>query len=71
MFYCIHSETSYNQFFAVPVSSSCILKLSGTGPVCGPSKKDNRTETRLDFKALSSMGAHISMAKGTYLGFKT
>ena len=36
----------------VPVHGSCILKLSGTGPVCGPSKKGNRTETRPDFKAL-------------------
>ena len=59
MFYCIHSETSYNQFwlvfcgfFAVPVHGSCILKLSGTGPVRGPSKKGKRTETGPDFKAL-------------------
>ena len=44
--------TSFNRFFAVPVHSSCILKLSGTGPVCGPSKKGNRTETGLDFKTL-------------------
>ena len=61
MFYCIHSKTSYNQFrpvfcvfFAVPVHSSCILRLSGTSLVRGPSKKGNRTETRLDFKALPS-----------------
>ena len=40
------------RFFAVPVRGSCILKLSGTGPVRGPSKKGNRTETGPDFKAL-------------------
>jgi hypothetical protein len=40
------------QFFAVPVSGSWILKFSGTGPVCGPSKKGNRTGTGPDFKAL-------------------
>ena len=40
------------QFFAVPVHGSCILKLSGTGLVRGPSKKGNRTETGPDFKAL-------------------
>ena len=44
--------TSFLRFFAVPVHGSCILKLSGTGPVRGPSKKDNRTETGPDFKAL-------------------
>ena len=44
--------TSFDWFFAVPVHSSCILKLSGTGPVRGPSKKGNRTETGPDFKAL-------------------
>ena len=42
------------RFFAVPVRGSCILKLSGTGPVRGPSKKGNRTETGPDFKALLS-----------------
>jgi hypothetical protein len=41
------------RFFAVPVRGSWILKLSGTGPVRGPSKKGNRTETGPDFKALS------------------
>jgi hypothetical protein len=40
------------RFFAVPVRGSWILKLSGTGPVRGPSKKGNWTETGLDFKAL-------------------
>ena len=44
--------TSFDRFFAVPVHGSCILKLSGTGPVRGPSKKGNRTETGPDFKAL-------------------
>ena len=44
--------TSYDRFFAVPVRGSCILKPSGTGPVRGPSKKGNRTETGPDFKAL-------------------
>ena len=44
--------TSFDRFFAVPVRGSCILKLSGTGPVHGPSKKGNRTETGPDFKAL-------------------
>ena len=45
-------STGFLRFFAVPVHGSCILKLSGTGPVWGPSKKGNRTETRPDFKAL-------------------
>jgi hypothetical protein len=36
----------------VPVRGSWILKLSGTGPVCGPSKKGNGTGTGPDFKAL-------------------
>ena len=45
-------STGFLRFFAVPVCGSCILKLSGTGPVRGPSKKGNRTETRPDFKAL-------------------
>ena len=45
-------STGFLWFFAVPVHGSCILKLSGTGPVCGPSKKGNRTETGPDFKAL-------------------
>ena len=49
-FFCV-----FLRFFAVPVHGSCILKLSGTGPVCGPSKKGNRTETGLDFKALILM----------------
>jgi hypothetical protein len=40
-------------FFAVPVRGSWILKLSGTGPVRGLSKKGNSTETGPDFKALS------------------
>ena len=44
--------TSFLRFFVVPVHNSYILKLSGTSPVRGPSKKDNRTETGLDFKAL-------------------
>ena len=44
--------TSFLRFFAVPVRGSCILKLSGTSPVCGPSKKGNRTKTGPDFKAL-------------------
>ena len=44
--------TGFLQFFAVPVRGFCILKLSGTGPVRSPSKKDNRTETGPDFKAL-------------------
>ena len=44
--------TSFDRFFAVPVRGSCILKLSRTCPVCGPSKKGNRTETGPDFKAL-------------------
>ena len=45
--------TGFLRFFPVPVRGSCILKLSGTGPVRGPSKKCNRTETGPDFKALS------------------
>jgi hypothetical protein len=45
--------TGFLLFFAVPVRGSWILKLSGTGPVCGPSKKGYRTETGPDFKALS------------------
>ena len=45
--------TSFNWFFAVPVHGFCILKLSETGPVCGPSKKGNRSKTGPDFKALS------------------
>ena len=49
--------TSFLRFFAVPVCGSCILKLSGTGPVRGPSKKGNRTETGPDFKALSRITA--------------
>ena len=44
--------TGFLRFFAVPVRSSCILKLYVTGPVRGPSKKGNRTETGPDFKAL-------------------
>ena len=40
-------------FFTVLVHGPCILKLSGTGLVHGPSKKGNRTETGLDFKALT------------------
>ena len=44
--------TSFLRFFAVPVRGFCILKPSGTGPVRGPSKKGNRTETGPDFKAL-------------------
>ena len=31
--------TGFLRFFAVPVRGSCIMKLSGTGPVRGPSKK--------------------------------
>ena len=38
----------------VLVHGSCILKLSGTGMVCGPSNKGNRTETGPDFKALTT-----------------
>jgi hypothetical protein len=62
VFSCIHYGTSYDRFFAVfcgffavPVRGSWILKLSGTGPVRGPSKKGNRTEpeTGPDFKALN------------------
>ena len=49
--------TGFLRFFAVPVRGSCILKLSGTGPVRGPSKKSNRTETGLDFKALRGSAA--------------
>jgi hypothetical protein len=59
VFYCIHSETGYNQFgpvfygfFAVPDRGSWILKLSGTGRVRGLSKKGNGTRTGPDFKAL-------------------
>jgi hypothetical protein len=44
--------TVFLRFFAVPVRGSWILKLSGTGPVRGPSKKGTRTETGPDFKAL-------------------
>jgi hypothetical protein len=44
--------TSLDRFFAVPIRGSWILKLSGTGPVCGPSKKGNGTGTGPDFKAL-------------------
>ena len=44
--------TGFLGFFGVPVHGSCILKLSGTCLVCGPSKKDNMTETGPDFKAL-------------------
>ena len=44
--------TGFLRIFAVPVRGSCILKPSGTGPVRGPSKKGNRTETGPDFKAL-------------------
>ena len=44
--------TSFERFIAVLVRGSCILKLSGTVPVRGPSKKGNRTETGPDFKAL-------------------
>ena len=45
-------STGFLWFFAVPVCGSCILKLSRTGQVRGPSKKGNRTETGPDFKAL-------------------
>ena len=45
--------TGFLQFFAVLVRGSWIQKLSGTGPVRGPSKKGNRTETGPDFKALN------------------
>ena len=41
-------STGFLQFFAVLVHGSCILKLSGTCPVRGPSKKDNRTETGME-----------------------
>ena len=61
--------TSFDQFFAVfavPVHGSCILKLSRTGPVCGPSKKGNRTETGPDFKAL---GGCRRMGEIESLGF--
>ena len=52
--------TGFLRFFAVPVRGSWILKLSGTGPVRGPSKKGNRTETGPDFKALSARGpSHV------------
>ena len=47
--------TGFLRFFAVLVRSPWILKLSGTGPVRGPSKKGNRTETGPDFKALLKM----------------
>ena len=49
--------TVFLQFFAVPVHGSCILKPSGTGPVCSPSKKGNRTKTGPDFKALVAHSA--------------
>ena len=48
--------TSFLQFFAVPVCSSWILKLSGTSLVCSPSIKGNMTETGPDPKALSITG---------------
>jgi hypothetical protein len=48
--------TGFLRFFAVPVRGSWILKLSGTGPVRGPFKKGNRTETGPDFKALGGAG---------------
>ena len=56
--------TSFDRFFAVAVHSSCVLKLSGTGPVRGPSKKGNRTETGPDFKALylTPMSKRVSIA---------
>ena len=58
--------TSFLWFFAVPVRGSCILKLSGTGPVRGPSKKGNRTETGPDFKALSLGGNSPSPRQASY-----
>ena len=57
--------TSFNQFFAVPVHSSCILKLSGTGLVRDPSKKGYRTESRPDFKALNAISDGIQRYKCT------
>ena len=51
--------TGFLRFFAVPVRGSCILKLSGTGPVRSPFKKGNRTETRPDFKALLRTATHF------------
>ena len=51
--------TGFLRFFAVAVHGSCILKLSGTGPVRSPSKKGNRTKTGPDFKALlAAVSAH-------------
>jgi hypothetical protein len=44
--------TSFLRFFSVPVPSPCVLKLSRTSPGLGPSKKDKKTGTGLDFKAL-------------------
>ena len=49
--------TGFLRFFVVPVRGSCILKPSRTGPVRGPSKKGNRTETGPDFKALLAAAA--------------
>jgi hypothetical protein len=51
------------RFFAVPVRGSWILKLSGTGPVRGPSKKGNRTETGPDFKALKLSNNGLNMTR--------
>ena len=53
-------STGFLRFFAVPVHSSCILKISGTGPIRSPSKKGNRTETGPDFKALFSLNSMIA-----------
>ena len=56
--------TSFLRFFAVPVCGSCILKLSGTGPVRGPSKKGNRTGTGPDFKALTQATSSKKQQQG-------
>ena len=67
--------TSFDRFFVVPVHGSCILNLSGTGPVCGPSIKGNITETgdeqaprlapeKHDFTATYTLGA--TMRQITY-----
>ena len=52
-------QSVFLRFLAVLVHGSCILKLSGTGPVRGPSKKGNRTKTRPDFKTLKLMNTQF------------
>ena len=60
--------TVFLRFFAVPVHSSCILKLSGTRPVRGPSKKGNRIETGPDFKALDLISGKVRSESGESAG---